>query len=167
MQPQFAAALLALTLLGMAASGCGAASEATGEPAAGKASQPQVTTMKLRIKLEGHSLTATLLDNETSRDFARLLPLTLTLTDYAETEKISDLPRKLSTKDAPPGVQSAAGDLSYYAPWGNLAVFHKDFQYSSGLVKLGRIDSGLDALRRPGPLKVTIERAENPLQAAP
>jgi hypothetical protein len=48
---------------------------------------------------------------------------------------------------------------TYYAPWGNLALFHKDFRYSEGLVRLGRIDSGIEALRRKGPLKVTIEIA--------
>jgi hypothetical protein len=40
--------------------------------------------------IEGTPITATLDDNEIARDFASLLPLTLT--DYAATEKISDLP---------------------------------------------------------------------------
>jgi len=39
----------------------------------------------------------TLEDNATTRDFVALLPLTLTLRDYNRTEKISDLPKKLST----------------------------------------------------------------------
>ena len=30
--------------------------------------------------------------------------------------------------------------------------------YSSGLVKLGRLDAGADVLRRSGPLTTTIER---------
>lgn len=47
------------------------------------------------------------------------------------------------------------------SPWRNLAVFYKDFNYSSGLVELGKIDSGIEALKRPGPLKVTIERIES------
>lgn len=110
------------------------------------------------MDVEGKAITATLDDNETSRDFVSLLPLTLTLEDYAATEKISDLPRKLSTKGAPPGVDPSVGDIAYYAPWGNLALFHKDFGYSTGLVKLGTIDFGIEALSRPGPLKVTIER---------
>ena len=84
----------------------------------------------------------------------------LTLTDYAATEKIGELPRKLSAKGAPPGIDPAVGDLAYYSPWGNLAIYYKDFGYSSGLVKLGRIDSGLEALSRPGPLRATIELVE-------
>jgi hypothetical protein len=116
--------------------------------------------MKIRMTIEGTVVTATLDDNETARDFASLLPLTLTLKDYAATEKISDLPKKLSTQDAPPGHEPSAGDIAYYAPWGNLALFHKDFEYSPALVRLGSIDSGVQALRRPGQLRVTIEPAE-------
>lgn len=117
-------------------------------------------TMKIRIDLEGTLIMATLDDNETARDFASLLPLSLTLTDYAATEKISDLPRRLSTASAPRGVDPSIGDITYYAPWGNLAVFYRDFGYSTGLVKLGTIDAGIEALSRPGPLRATIELIE-------
>jgi hypothetical protein len=91
-------------------------------------------------------LRATMLDNETTRDFISLLPLTLPLTDYAGTEKTSDLPAQLSTSDAPAGTDPQIGDITYYAPWGNLAIFYNDFGYSQGLVKLGHIDSGIDEL---------------------
>ena len=117
--------------------------------------------MKIRMNVEGKSVTASLLANETSRDFASLLPLTLTLKDYGDTEKIGDLPRKLTTAGAPPGSEPTVGDLAFYAPWGNLAVFLKDFEYSSGLVLVGKLDSGVEALNRPGLLKVTIERIED------
>jgi hypothetical protein len=66
--------------------------------------------------------------------------------DYSGTEKISDLPRKLSTKNAPSGCDPSVGDITYYSPWGNLAIFYKDFGYSKGLVKLGSIDGGIEQL---------------------
>jgi hypothetical protein len=116
--------------------------------------------MKIRITIEGIELTGTLIDNPTSRDFVSLLPLTLNLDDYGDTEKISDLPRKLSTEGAPPGSDPSAGHVSYYAPWGNLAIFRKDFRYSPGLINLGKIDTGLDALNIPGPMRATIELIE-------
>ncbi|WP_172438391.1 cyclophilin-like fold protein [Variovorax boronicumulans] len=50
------------------------------------------------------------------------------------------------------------GDLSYYAPSGNLAIFHKDFSHSTGLVRLGRLDSGVDSISRPDAIQVRIER---------
>jgi hypothetical protein len=118
------------------------------------------TTMKIRMDVNGTIVTATLDDNASSRDFVALLPLTVTLEDYNATEKISNLPKKLSTKDAPEGVDPAVGDVAYYAPWGNLAIFYKDFGYSRGLVKLGRLDSRADVLTRPGKLRVTIARSE-------
>ena len=74
--------------------------------------------MKIRLDVGETPLTATLDDTETTKGFASLLPLTLTLEDYASTEKISELPRKLSTKGAPPGTAASAGDVTYYAPWG-------------------------------------------------
>ena len=114
--------------------------------------------MKISIIIEGTPITATLADNATSRDFVSLLPLDLTLEDYAATEKISDLPRRLSTEGAPAGVEPTVGDVTYYAPWGNLAIFHKDFRYSDGLIRLGTIDAGVEALRQPGPIRATIER---------
>jgi hypothetical protein len=113
------------------------------------------------MTVEGRALTATLVDNATSRDFVSLLPLTLTLRDYESTEKIRELPRKLSTKGAPAGIDPAIGDITYYAPWGNLAIFYRDFGYSSGLIHLGRLDSGVEALRGSGSLRVTIERVQD------
>ena len=114
--------------------------------------------MKVRIHLEGCTMMATLEDTAAARDFLSLLPLRLTLTDYHSTEKIADLPRKLSTQGAPAGFDPDVGDIAYYAPWGNLAIFYRDFGWSDGLVKLGRIDAGVEALRGRGPLTVTIDR---------
>jgi hypothetical protein len=113
--------------------------------------------MKIRVTIDGKSTTATLFDNPTARDFAALLPLTLTLEDYASTEKIAYPPRRLSTKDAPDGVDPDAGDIAYYAPWGNIAIFYRDFGYSTGLIKLGRFDTDVDGLSARSPIKATIE----------
>ena len=58
--------------------------------------------MKIQIAINDEKvIKATLIDNETSREFIALLPLNLTLTDYNKTEKISDLPKKLTKKGAP------------------------------------------------------------------
>ena len=116
--------------------------------------------MKIRLTINGKAINATLIDNATTKDFLTLLPMTLTLEDYAATEKISYLPRKLSTAGAPAGSDPSVGDVTYYAPWGNLAIFYRDSRYARGLIQLGRIDSGIEALNVAGPLKATIERIE-------
>jgi hypothetical protein len=107
----------------------GAGVSAAGVPhphAASAGASHDMTAMKIHIRLEGRSLTATLDDSEAARDFLSLLPLTLTLTDYNSTEKVADLPRKLSTKGALAGVDPDMGDIAYFAPWGNLAIFYRD-----------------------------------------
>ena len=113
--------------------------------------------MKIRLIINGESTTATLDDNATARDFFSMLQLTLTLEDYASTEKIAYPPRKLSTQGAPAGIDPDVGDIAYYAPWGNLALYYKDFGYSSGLIRLGRFDDGVAIIRASGKLMVTIE----------
>jgi len=113
--------------------------------------------MKIRLIVGDKVLTATLINSKTAQDFISLLPLTLTLEEYAGTEKISKLPKRISTEGAPSGSDPSVGDITHYAPWGNLAIFYRDFGYASGLVILGKIDSGIEAFNVPGSVKVTIE----------
>jgi hypothetical protein len=82
------------------------------------------------------------------------------LKDYTNTEKISDLPKKLTTQGAPNGSDPSVGDIAFYAPWGNLAIFYKDADYAAGLIILGKIDHGIDVLKKSGSFSVTIELAE-------
>jgi hypothetical protein len=108
-------------------------------PASG-ASNDIGASMDIELVLDGTTLHGSLDDTAAGRDFASLLPLTLTVTDFHATEKISDLPRRLSTEGAPSGTAGSAGDITYYAPWGNLALFYRDSDYADGLVRLGRLD---------------------------
>ena len=160
MRMLFPALIAAMALAGAIALARADAIDAAAQAAARAISDQQVSTMKIRMDVEGTAITATLVDNETSRDFVSLLPLTLTLEDYAETEKISDLPTRLSTEAAPAGSDASVGDITYYAPWGNLAIFYKDSGYARGLVQLGRIDSGVEALSGSKPVRVKIELIE-------
>lgn len=115
--------------------------------------------MRIRLTVDGQTATATLYDNATARDFASLLPLTLTMEDYDTIERVSSLPRKLSTQGAPEGMAPVAGELTHYAPWANLALFIKPRAYSRDLLPLGKVEEGLSILSRPGPYTVRIERA--------
>jgi hypothetical protein len=45
----------------------------------------EASTMKIRLTFDGKAVEATLLDNATARDLLSLLPMTLTLEDYAST----------------------------------------------------------------------------------
>lgn len=79
--------------------------------------------IRVKMTFNNEDVIVNMYDNPTSRDFLTQLPLTLTLEDYAGTEKISYLPKKLSTENAPSGIHPGIGDFTYYTPWGNLAIF--------------------------------------------
>ncbi|NMY87722.1 cyclophilin [Pseudomonas psychrotolerans] len=114
----------------------------------------------IRITVGDRFVRASLEDSAATRDFVAQLPLTLELEDYSATEKIAYLPHKLATHGAPSGIDPEVGDVTYYAPWGNLALFYRDFGYSAGLVRLGRITAGLEHLDYPGSKLVKIERIQ-------
>jgi len=114
--------------------------------------------IKITITIGDKVLTAMLNDNPTTRDFISLLPLTLTLDDYAGTEKVIKLSKKLSVKNSPSGSDPSVGDIAYYSPWGNLAFFYNDFGYSNGLIILGKIDSDMEVFKKhSGTVKVRID----------
>lgn len=57
--------------------------------------------------------------------------------------------------------QATVGAVTYYAPWGNLAIFYKDFGYAKGLVSLGVVERGLKELATlSGSSTVVIDRIE-------
>ena len=112
--------------------------------------------MKISIEIDGRVVTGTLDDSAAASDFASLLPLMLSMKGYASTE-ISDLPRRLSPQGAPEGMNPSVGDITYYAPWGNLAIFYGDAGYARGLIKLGKIDSGIEFLNRSGSFDAKID----------
>lgn len=114
---------------------------------------------RIHVIVGDETLSATLDDTPAGRDFAALLPLELSLSDYNATEKVADLPRELDTMDAPASYTPEAGDITYYAPWGNLAIFYEPFRTSRGLVRLGAFEGAIDALLKGGTIQVRIESA--------
>ena len=122
--------------------------------------QNRTESMNIKMTIAGQIITATLEESLSARDFFAMLPLTLPLEDYVGTEKIAYLPRKLTTQDAPKGIDPDVGDIAYYALWGNLAIFYRDFGYSTRLIKLGRIESGLTHLTTTPAASITSEAIE-------
>lgn len=102
--------------------------------------------IKIKISLWDKELIAEMENNATAKDFISLLPLTIDFQDYNAVEKVFDLPRKLNMLWAPAGIDPELWDIAYYSPWGNVALYYKDFSYSNGLVLLGRIASWIEEL---------------------
>ncbi|WP_327731408.1 cyclophilin-like fold protein [Streptomyces sp. NBC_00487] len=113
--------------------------------------------MNIRLTLDGHPVAATLNDSPTARDFAAQLPLTLSLRDLNQAEKIADLPRKCP----PPAPRKAPTPRSVTwrtTPWNQLATYYRDAPYATGLVILGHMaDGGAEQLATAD--EITIEAA--------
>jgi hypothetical protein len=115
--------------------------------------------MKIRLRVGDSTLTATLFDSKASRDFASLLPLTLTMNDLFHREKYGHLPRAISEE----GLRSHSyevGQIAYWPPNRDVAVFYRHDGQSipePGIVVLGTIDSGVEAMSFTGSRSVTIE----------
>ena len=125
-----------------------------------KPDAPDATSLKMNITVGDRTLTATMEDNAAGRDFLSRLPLEITLNDYnGTTEKIFYPDPALTTEGVTRGCAPTPGDITIYAPWGNVAIFCKNWSHSSDLIKIGRIDGdGIDALSIGGDIRVKIER---------
>ncbi|MFE0752504.1 cyclophilin-like fold protein [Inquilinus sp. NPDC058860] len=62
------------------------------------------------------------------------------------------MPHAAPAQTAPPKT-----DLCHYAPWGNLAFFYAGYRYSRGLIRLGRLDGGIEPLLTRGKFPLRVE----------
>ena len=114
---------------------------------------------KLRLKVADRTITATLIDSEAARDFVSLLPLTLTMNDLFRREKFGHLPRAMASGGKRTHTY-AVGDIAYWSPGPDVAVYYRDDGEeipNPGIIVIGRIDSGVEALDVPGSIRVMIE----------
>ena len=114
---------------------------------------------RVRITIGTKSIEATLADSEAARDFASLLPITLPMNDLFRREKFAHLPRAISeqgkrTRDY------AIGTIGYWPPGPDVAIFYRQDGEripDPGLIVLGKIKAGVEALNVPGAIRATIE----------
>lgn len=121
---------------------------------------PDAPSLNLNIIVGGQTITATMEDNGATRDFLSRLPFEVTLEDYNNgTEKIFYPDPELSLDDTPRGCAPAAGDITIYGPWGNVAIFCRDWSESNSLIKIGHIDgNGISLLQGTESVNVRFER---------
>src|SRR6266700_1265774 len=115
--------------------------------------------MKIRLKIDDKVITATLNDSKTTRDFISLLPLTLTMNDLFRREKFAHLPRAIS-KEGKRTHTYEVGDVAYWSPGPDVAIFYRhDGQEipEPGIIVIGKIESGVEALNVPGSIRATVE----------
>lgn len=101
----------------------------------------EAESLSINLIIGDQTVRATMENNGAARDFISRLPLDVTLEDYNNgTEKIFYPNPELSLEDTPRGCDPVLGDITIYEPWGNVAIFCKDWSESSSLIKIGHID---------------------------
>ena len=115
-----------------------------------------VKTM-IKMTFAGNEIYGEILNTQSGKEFLSHLPASLKFEDYNSTEKISYLSKKLSAQGEPEGFTPKKGDISYYVPWGNLAIFYRDFRYSRSLIKIGELKDIDKLANMQGDFEVRIE----------
>jgi hypothetical protein len=101
----------------------------------------------------GGVVTATLDDTPTAQQFAAMLPLRLDLHDPMGQAKSGRLARGIDAFGADRVFDPRVGEIYYWPPSDHIAIFYADLDQSvppPGLVRLGVVGSGLDAIASAG-----------------
>jgi hypothetical protein len=115
--------------------------------------------VRVNICIGDKTYTATMFENPTANDLMSQLPLTLTFRDFGGQEKVSPLPHALTTQGVPKGDDPEINDIGYYAPSNSLVLYYSDVGYWDGIVRLGRFDCSIEAIRTmPDGFTATVER---------
>lgn len=100
--------------------------------------------MRMKLITQRGDIIIKLNNSNAAKHLAEILPFQLDFSDYNNTEKIAYPAKKIDVSDSASGTAPQAGDLTIYAPWGNLALFYKQGSFSSSLIPLGSIESSAE-----------------------
>ncbi len=115
--------------------------------------------MKILVKIDSKTYTATLADTPAAAAFREMLPLTLHMEDVNRNEKFKPLPQPLPAAASNPGT-IRTGDLMLYGADG-LVLFYKTFSTSYSYTRIGALDdpTGLEGVLGTGRVTVVFEPA--------
>ena len=113
---------------------------------------------KVQLKVGGNSMTATLTDNEATRELTKLLEqgdITIRMSDYGGFEKVGALPQSFPTSNTQ--ITTEPGDIMLYQG-NNMVIFYGSNSWS--YTRLGKIDgataSNLRQFLGNGDITVTL-----------
>lgn len=119
----------------------------------------QSEEIKINLIVNSKIFSATLDNNETTRELIQMFPITLNMSDLHSNEKYNYLNSNLTTNSKTPG-EINAGDIKLF---GNncLVVFYESFNNSYSYTDLGRVDNVSDFVSElgNGSVNITFELA--------
>jgi hypothetical protein len=171
-------AYLGVVVTVLAASLIGCASENAADPSSPTLTAPSATSssestsgetvptdptdvVRIQLTVGDDVANATLGDTAAARDFAAMLPMTIDMHDLFGREKPGRLPRRLTIDGATREFDYEVGEIAYWSPGSDIAIFYADDGQTipqPGLVRLGTIDTGLEVIAAAGnDFQMTIE----------
>lgn len=92
--------------------------------------------MQVKIQIGDKTFTAKLEDNDTAKEFAQMLPVSIEMRDYGGFEKVGSLGKTLTSNDSQ--TTTSAGDIVLYNS-DQIVIFYGSNSWS--YTKLGHIDN--------------------------
>jgi hypothetical protein len=113
--------------------------------------------IQVKITVGEQTLTATFLDNATTRHLISRFPLTIPMMDLYSREMCYRFPDALPANEVGSSGYEV-GDIAYWTPRHSLVIFYRqNGEVISNLQKIGYIDSGVDLFSRTGNAEVRFE----------
>jgi hypothetical protein len=123
------------------------------DPASAAAPVAYADAAGVVLSVDGGIAAATLDDTSAAREFARMLPLRLTLHDPMGQAKSGKLPNRISAVGPERVADLDVGGIYYWPPNGAIAVVYDDLGQSvppPGAVRLASVGSGLGVIASAG-----------------
>lgn len=128
----------------------------------GNMTELKMSDMVIRITSGDSSATFQLYDTEAAKELYRQLPLKLELENFREAQWMFYPPEKLSVTDSEAYHDGKKGELSYYAPWGDVFMLYEDFYAGDEMHRLGVCLDGIDNIAEmSGSVQISAETSEN------
>lgn len=119
----------------------------------------EMNNIEIEIIIGNERAEGIVYDNNAGKSFLGLLPLTIKMTDYNNTEKIGKVGNKINITGEPSAYEPDKSDIAYYQPFGNLCFFYRDFRLSNSLYSIGRITNGIEIFAgKNSDFEITIKR---------
>ena len=108
----------------------------------------QLSAMQIRITSQRHTALFQLYATAAAKELHDQLPLKLQLSNFADVQWMFYPPQKLPVKADEAYHDGKKGELSYYAPWGDVFMLYKDFHAGDEMHRLGINLSGVDQIAK-------------------
>ncbi len=105
-----------------------------------------LSSMGVQVSCQDRTANFRLYDTQAAKEFYDQLPLELELSNFRDAQWMFYPPQKLSVKAEEAYHDGKKGELSYYAPWGDVFMLYEDFYAGDEMHRLGVGISGVEEI---------------------